>query len=74
MGKASKAAVTCNHHQTIEILSEALYDKSSSQADIPKDVFVELMKNVTSSVDFSYNNTMYKQRDGVAMGSPLGPT
>ena len=40
---------------------------------IPKDVFVELMKTATSSVEFSFNNTMYKQTDGVAMGSPLGP-
>ena len=29
------------------------------------------MKNATSSVEFSFNNTMYKQTDGVAMGSPL---
>ena len=40
---------------------------------IPKDGFVELMKTATSSVEFSFNNTMYKQTDGVAMGSPLVP-
>ena len=38
---------------------------------IPKDLFVKLMKSATSSVEFSFNNTMYKQTDGVAMGSPL---
>lgn len=27
----------------------------------------------TKSVDFSFNNMMYVQIDGVAMGSPLGP-
>ena len=32
------------------------------------------MKSATSSVEFSFNNIMYKQTDGVAMGSPLGPT
>ena len=31
------------------------------------------MKSATSSVKFSFNNTMYKQTDGVAMRSPLGP-
>ena len=31
------------------------------------------MKSATSSVEFSFNNTMYKQTDGVARGSPLGP-
>ena len=58
--------------ETIKICSEALYDQSNSRPVIPKDVFVELMKSATSSVEFSFNNTMYKQTDGVAMGSPLG--
>ena len=31
------------------------------------------MKSATSSVEFSFNNTIYKQTDGVVMGSPLGP-
>ena len=61
--------------ETIKICSEALYDQSDSQPLIPKDVFVELMKSATSSVEFSFsfNNIMYKQTDGVAMGSPLDP-
>ena len=45
----------------------------NSRPVIPKDSFVELMKSATSSVEFSFNNTMYKQTDGVAMGLPLGP-
>ena len=59
--------------ETIKICSEALYDQCDSQSLIPKNVFVELMKSATSSVEFSFNNTMYKQTDGVATGSPLGP-
>ena len=31
------------------------------------------MKTATISVEFSFNNIMYRQIDGVAMGSPLGP-
>ena len=27
----------------------------------------------TSGVEFSFNNTMYRQTDGIAMGRPLGP-
>ena len=38
-----------------------------------KDVFIELMNIATTSVEFSFNNKIYKQIDGVAMGSPLGP-
>ena len=59
--------------ETIKICLEALCDQYDSQPVIPKDVFVELMKCVTSSVEFSFNNTVYKQTDGVTMGSPLGP-
>ena len=32
------------------------------------------MKIQTSEVQISFNNTLYCQTDGVAMGSPLGPT
>ena len=59
--------------ETIKICLNAPYDDSELQPLIPKDEFVELMKSATSSVEFSFNNTMYKQTDGVAMGSPLGP-
>jgi len=31
------------------------------------------MHLATSSVEFSFNNNMYRQIDGVAMASPLGP-
>ena len=60
-------------NETIKICSEALYDQSNSRPVIPKDAFVKLMKSATFSVEISFNNTMYKQTDGVAMGSPLGP-
>ena len=59
--------------ETIKICLEARYDQSNSRPVIPKDVFVELMKSATSLVEFSFNNTMYKQTDRVALGSPLGP-
>ena len=32
------------------------------------------MSMSTTSVEFLFNNDVYKQKDGVAMGSPLGPT
>ena len=31
------------------------------------------MKSGTSGVEFSFNDIVYKQTDGVSMGSPLGP-
>ena len=59
--------------EIIKICSNALYEQFDSQPVIPKDVFVELTKSATSSVEFSFNSATYKQTDGVPMGSPLGP-
>ena len=59
--------------ETIGICAEALYKDPSSTPPIPQAVFIELMESATSSVEFSFNDTMYKQTDEVAMGSPLGP-
>ena len=60
--------------ETINICEDALYcDDSNAQPLISKAVFIELMKSVTFGVEFSFNDIMYKQTDGVAMGSPLGP-
>ena len=60
--------------ETINICADALYcDDSDAQPLISKAVFIELMKSATSGVEFSFNDIMYKQTDGVAMGSPLGP-
>ena len=36
----------------------------------PKEIFIKLMQSL---FEFSFNNTMYRQTDGVAMGSLLGP-
>ena len=38
-----------------------------------KTVFIELMQMATGGVEYSFNNTMYQQTDGIVMGSPLGP-
>ena len=34
---------------------------------------MELLHSATINVEFSFDNTIYRQIDGVAMGSPLGP-
>ena len=38
-----------------------------------EEAFSELMIAATRGVKFSFSDIMYKQIDGVAMGSPLGP-
>ena len=41
---------------------------------INKNNFRQLLKLSTSGVQFSFNSQIYSQHDGIAMGSPLGPT
>ena len=58
--------------ETIAICADTLHNIPDSQPCIPKEVFVELLHSATSMVEFSFDNTIYTQIDGVAMGSPLG--
>ena len=59
--------------ETIQICAETLYNDFLTPPPLPRNVFVELMHLATSSVEFSFNNNMHCQIDGVAMGSLLGP-
>ena len=62
--------------ETIEICANFLFEESTADTSLSfnKQQFVDLMNFATKSVEFSFNETMYRQTDGVAMGSPLGPT
>ena len=63
-------------NEVINICADALYrndDIDPVITTLHEDSFKELMKRVTSGVEFSFDGTMYRQVDGVAMGSPLGP-
>ena len=60
--------------ETIEICADALYNGELTLPLFPCAVFVELLQMATSSVEFSFNNSMYRQIDGVNMDSPLGPS
>ena len=41
---------------------------------IGKSEFEKLLQLVTQELYFMFNDILYKEKDGVAMGSPLGPT
>ena len=58
--------------ETIAICADALYRGNLKSPPFSENIFIELMNRATKGVEFSFNNTMYKQIDGVAMGSPLG--
>eukprot|EP00117_Sycon_ciliatum_P050695 scpid100644/ scgid35756/ len=60
--------------ETIDICANALdRDKDLIEPWLPEDAFRRLMLLVTTGVEFSFNNIMYKQTDVAAIGSPLGP-
>ena len=54
--------------ETIIICADALYRSELNSPPFPEEVFIELMETATRSVEFSFNNKMYQQKDGVAMG------
>ena len=57
--------------EAIQICADVLCGGELIPPDYPKEIFVELMKTASKLVEFSFNNNMYKQIDGVAMDSPL---
>ena len=59
-------------NETIKICADALYQGELNSPPFPEEVFIELMETATRSIEFSFNNEMYQQKDGVALGSPLG--
>ena len=59
--------------ETIDISIDSLYKDDENSPKIPKDVFRNLLTVATKKSFFMFNNKFYKQIDGVAMGSPLGP-
>ena len=59
--------------ETIRICVRELYHSDMEPPLISEKSFTKLIEKVAKSVEFSFNEVMYKQIDGVAMGSPLGP-
>ncbi|XP_066924802.1 uncharacterized protein [Clytia hemisphaerica] len=60
--------------ETIDICVERVYNKLKKVKGLLKRHFKSLLAFVTKSSCFVFNGKFYSQIDGVAMGSPLGPT
>ena len=58
---------------TIEIILHRIYDYNEICTEISRDKMKSLLILCTKNVIFSFNNNIYIQTDGIAMGSPLGP-
>ena len=60
--------------ETIDIITKYVYaDSNKRQPPFSQLIFKRMLKCATQGI-FAYNGRLYKQIDGVIMGSPLGPT
>ena len=60
--------------ETIALVVDELYsEKSKRVPPVPKQVFKHLLEEATGGM-FIYKDKLMRQVDGVAMGSPLGPS
>ena len=59
--------------KTIEITLKRIYERKEINTSISKKEMKQLLTLCTKNVHFIYDNKVYQQNDGVAMGSTLGP-
>ena len=59
--------------ESIDICADKLYNDNENPPNIPRHNFCNLLNIAIKETFFMFNNKYYKQVDGVAMGSPLGP-
>ena len=60
--------------ETIDIIVKKLFGRKKKYEGFTKDQFKKLLVLAVKNSFFLFNDTYYEQLDGVAMGSPLGPT
>ena len=58
---------------TINVILIRIYNENEIHTNIKRLEMKELLLLCTKNVDFTFNNDIYQQCDGVAMGSPFGP-
>ena len=58
---------------TIDIIIKRIFEDHEITTIFTKSEMKKLLTLCTKNVHFSFNNEIYIQIDGVAMGSPLGP-
>ena len=60
--------------EIINVCTEPIFNESDTVEGLNKSEFKELLSLATKESYFTFTELLYKQIDGVAMGSPLGPT
>ena len=59
--------------KTVDIILDRVYNMNLIQTDLKKRTLKKLILDTCTKTVFSFNNVLYKQTDGVCMGSNLGP-
>ena len=60
--------------ETINIICDSLFENKDKFNNFNKIQFTKLLNFAVKDSPFFFNNKLYIQKDGMAMGSPLGPT
>ena len=60
--------------ETINVCTNIVYSERDVIQGINKEEFRSLLSLTTKESYFIFNESLYKQKDGVAVGSELGPT
>ena len=58
---------------TIDLILSKIYRDKIIKTKLKENQFRELLQLCTKNMHFLFNDNIYRQVDGVAMGSPLGP-
>ena len=60
--------------ETINIRVDKLFENNTKVNNLTKESFLYLLELATLDSFFIFDGKYYKHKNGVAMGSPLGPT
>ena len=60
-------------NRTIKIILKRVCEEKLLETNLRRSTLKKLIKDTCMKAAFSYNNKLYKQIDGVSMGSSLGP-
>ena len=60
-------------NRTIKMILKRVYEEKLVKANLQKNTLKKLIKESCSKTHFMFNGKIYKQIDGVLMGSSLGP-
>ena len=58
---------------TIELILDKVYQEKLIDTKLKREGMKRLLEICTKDMQFSFDEKIYRQVDGVAMGSPLGP-